>query len=61
MKQFSILFLAFAAMTLAFTSPVESTIVDTKASVITWKGYKVLGSHTGTIKINSGDLQMQVN
>ncbi len=59
MKQFSILFLAFAAMTLAFTSPVESTVVDTKASVITWKGYKVLGSHTGTIKINSGDLQMQ--
>ena len=59
MKYFSILFLALAAITLAFTGPVETVGVDTKASVINWKGYKVLGSHTGTIKINAGDLQMQ--
>ncbi|WP_020537799.1 YceI family protein [Lewinella cohaerens] len=59
MKNFSILFLALAALTLAFTSPVETVGVDTNTSVITWKGYKVLGSHTGTIKINTGDLQMQ--
>ncbi len=59
MKQFSILFLALAAMTLAFTGPVETVGVDTNASVINWKGYKVTGSHTGTIKINAGNLQMQ--
>lgn len=59
MKQFSILFLALAAMTLAFTGPVETVGVDTNASVINWKGYKVTGSHTGTIKINAGNLQME--
>jgi polyisoprenoid-binding protein YceI len=59
MKTFSILFLALAAITLAFTGPVETVGVDTTASVITWKGYKVTGSHTGTIKINAGNLQMQ--
>ena len=59
MKTFSILFLALAAITLAFTGPVETVGVDTTASVITRKGYKVTGSHTGTIKINAGNLQMQ--
>ena len=59
MKTFSILFVALAAITLAFTGPVEPVNVDTTASVIIWKGYKVTGSHTGTIKINAGNLQMQ--
>ncbi|WP_367389234.1 YceI family protein [Lewinella sp. LCG006] len=59
MKTFSILFAALATITLAFTGPVETVTVDTDASVITWKGYKVLGSHTGTIKVNTGNLQME--
>lgn len=59
MKQFSILFFALAALTLAFTGPVETAGVNTTDSVITWKGYKVLGSHEGTISIKNGDLQMQ--
>lgn len=59
MKKFSILFLALATLTLAFTGPVETVSVDTNASVINWKGYKVTGSHTGTIKINAGNLQME--
>lgn len=59
MKTFSILFAALATITLAFTGPVETVSVDTNASVITWKGYKVLGSHTGTIKVNTGNLQME--
>lgn len=59
MKQFSILFFALAALTLAFTGPVETVAVDTTDSVISWKGYKVLGSHEGTISLKSGDLQMQ--
>ncbi len=59
MKQFSILFFALAALTLAFTGPVETVEVDTSDSVISWKGYKVLGSHEGTLSLKSGDLQMQ--
>ncbi|MEL6832816.1 MAG: YceI family protein [Bacteroidota bacterium] len=59
MKQFSILFFALAALTLAFTGPVETVAVDTSDSVISWKGYKVLGSHEGTLNLTNGDLQMQ--
>ncbi len=30
--------------------------VDTSASSIVWTGYKVTGKHTGTVKVQSGDL-----
>ena len=30
--------------------------VDTSASTVTWKGYKVTGSHEGTIDLQRGDL-----
>lgn len=30
--------------------------VDTKASILNWKGEKVTGNHVGTIKIKSGEL-----
>lgn len=33
--------------------------VNTAKSVINWKGYKVTGSHYGTVKIKSGKLDMQ--
>lgn len=59
MKQLSILFFALAALTLAFTGPVETVGVSTTDSVISWKGYKVLGSHEGTISLKNGNLQMQ--
>lgn len=59
MKQFSILLFALAALTFAFTGPVETVGVDLSNSVVTWKGYKVLGSHTGTINLKTGNLQMQ--
>ncbi len=36
---------------------VASVQVDTDASVITWKGYKVTGEHEGTIQVKSGDLE----
>lgn len=32
--------------------------VDVKASTINWKGYKIGGSHTGTVNLNSGELTM---
>lgn len=33
--------------------------VDLENSKIVWKGYKVLGSHTGNINLSSGNLQFQ--
>lgn len=32
--------------------------VDTNSSVIIWKGYKVTGQHTGTVKVQNGNLIM---
>ncbi len=55
-----ILFLGLVAfMALAFTNPVtvDTLKVDTTKSKVVWKGYKVLGSHYGTIDIKEGDLE----
>ena len=38
------------------TKAVEKKVVDTEASKITWKAYKVTGSHEGTINLASGNL-----
>ncbi len=42
----------------AIANPVdgEKKEVKTDASKVTWKGYKVTGSHTGTINLKSGSL-----
>lgn len=58
MKKFatSILAIVIAAATTAFTLPVEEKTVDTEKSTVTWKGYKVTGSHEGTVKLKSGKL-----
>ncbi len=53
---FSLVAAVAAAFALAFTAPVQSMQVDTKSSVISWKGYKVTGSHYGKINIKSGKL-----
>lgn len=37
---------------------VTSRKVDTKASTISWTGYKVTGKHYGKVAIRSGELQM---
>ncbi len=44
-------FLSFSFTTLTETKPVKAS-----ESVVTWKGYKVTGSHEGTIAIKSGNL-----
>ncbi len=31
--------------------------VDPSSSVVVWKGYKVTGEHTGTVKLKNGELQ----
>lgn len=38
------------------TTAVEKKVVDTESSKITWKAYKVTGSHEGTINLASGNL-----
>lgn len=42
-----------------FANPVdgEKKEVNASSSTLTWKGYKVTGSHTGTIGIQSGHLE----
>ena len=59
MKQFTLFTFLIGALALAFTGPVETVSIDTEQSQITWKGYKVLGSHTGYVNIKNGDFQMQ--
>ncbi len=45
---------------MSFTNPTEGEAVaykvDTKASVLNWKAYKVTGQHNGTVNIKSGEL-----
>lgn len=56
---FSTVLTLIAFLTLSFTTPTETTTynVDTEASEVTWKGYKVTGSHEGTIGVKSGNLE----
>jgi len=46
----------FALLTMAATAPVTYN-VDVSSSTALWKGYKVTGEHTGTVKLKSGSLQ----
>ena len=45
------------------TNPVEEVKkeVNTKTSKVTWKAYKVTGSHTGTVTLNAGNLIFDEN
>lgn len=56
----SIFFTALIGLfALSFTNPVNEITklnVDTAKSQVNWKGYKVLGSHEGTIVIKDGNL-----
>ena len=51
-----------AFLTFSFTNIEKNKKeVNTQASTVTWKGYKVLGSHTGTLKISEGNLLFDNN
>ncbi|MDH3698412.1 MAG: YceI family protein [Flavobacteriaceae bacterium] len=52
-----VLALLFAASGLAVASEGDKKEVDTKKSTVTWKAYKVTGSHTGTVTLTSGALE----
>jgi len=52
--------LAFVAISfVAFTGAIDGKKVNTTDSQVVWKGYKVTGSHAGTINIKSGDLLLE--
>ncbi len=51
---------AFTAF--SFTTIIkEKKVIKTETSTITWKGYKVTGSHQGTLNIKSGHLVFNEN
>ncbi len=51
------LFLAVFATVLTFgTINAQQKTVNTETSTVTWKGYKVTGSHTGTVNLKEGTL-----
>ena len=61
-KQAIILALALAFGSAAHaTEPAEkeTKTVNTEKSTVTWKAYKVTGSHTGTVDLNSGALMFE--
>ncbi len=45
-----------AILAMSATAPVNYN-VDLTSSNIVWKGYKVTGEHTGTVKLKNGNLQ----
>ena len=54
-KLLAITILAF--ITFSFTTKIKKKKeINIEKSNLTWKGYKVTGSHTGTLKIKSGSL-----
>lgn len=57
MKILTTAIIAFATMTTPMEK--EKKTVNTETSKITWKGYKVGGSHEGTIAIKSGTLEFE--
>jgi len=61
MKNLALTFVVAALIGLAFTNPNETATykVDNTNSTVVWKGYKVTGSHTGTIAMKSGELDFK--
>ncbi len=62
MKKSGVLLLVIAWLTMSFSNPTISIKkklkVDVERSTITWKGYKPTGSHTGTLMLESGILEV---
>lgn len=47
------------ALVVAITATAQTKTVKTAESKITWKGYKVTGSHEGTVALKSGSLKFE--
>ena len=54
----SLLIIAVILTATAFTTPIKKTIDITESNII-WKGKKILGTHTGTINLKEGFLEME--
>ncbi|MDX1767893.1 MAG: YceI family protein [Arenibacter troitsensis] len=54
----SLVLAVFTGVTTMASTPVDNEVKQVKAteSTVTWKGYKVTGSHHGTIALKSGSL-----
>jgi polyisoprenoid-binding protein YceI len=59
MKNIRIILALVAVIAFAFTMPITTVKVDTQASYITWKGYKVTGQHYGKVKLKNGSLNFE--
>ena len=56
----TVTFAIIAIVTLSFTTmETEKKDIKIKNSKVVWKGYKVTGSHEGTINIKSGSLSFK--
>lgn len=54
------LLLTIAVVFTAFTNtPLKTTTIDTSQSTVTWKGYKVTGSHYGSVAVKSGEMTFE--
>jgi polyisoprenoid-binding protein YceI len=54
----SLLIIATILTVSAFTTPIKKNIDITESQII-WKGKKIMGSHTGTVNIKEGYLEME--
>lgn len=65
MKKIGVLVLAVAFITMSFVKPTPTITdvynVDSASSTLTWTGYKPTGSHTGSILLQSGTIEMNGN
>ena len=52
-----LLFLPLFALLFVAAQAQNNYNVNTSTSVVVWTGYKVTGSHTGTVKVKSGSVQ----
>ena len=61
MKKLVLLLAVATFIGFAFTNPNEenSYKIDKENSSIAWKGYKVTGSHQGTIALQNGELKFK--
>ncbi|MDP3314305.1 YceI family protein [Lutibacter sp.] len=61
MKKIGLLIITIAFVSMAFTTAKKENITKTSnvtSSTIKWKGYKPTGSHSGTIQLASGKLEI---
>ncbi len=58
----TVVFILTALLNLSFsTMNLEKKAIKLPESTVTWKGYKVTGSHEGTIELTSGNLEFDKN